>query len=159
MFKSFRLRTPDWILFGLDTVRQIGSEAKRLGAGRVMVLTDPGVAKSGSLEPVTESLKGEGLEYDVFDQVEPEPSIQSLMEASRMAKAGKFDVFVALGGGSSMDTTKLVSAMMTNEGDIQDFFGVDNVPKRGLPTIMVTTTSGTGSEVTRMAVFTDTEAN
>ena len=120
MFKSFRLRTPDWILFGLDTVRQIGSEAKRLGAGRVMVLTDPGVAKSGSLEPVTESLKGEGLEYDVFDQVEPEPSIQSLMEASRMAKAGKFDVFVALGGGSSMDTTKLVSAMMTNEGDFSE---------------------------------------
>ena len=49
--------------------------------------------------------------------------------------------------------------MMTNEGDIQDFFGVDNVPKRGLPTIMVTTTSGTGSEVTRMAVFTDRDAN
>ena len=128
MFKSFRLRTPDWILFGLDTVRQVGPEAKRLGAGRVMVLTDQGVAKSGLLEPVFESLKGEGLEYDVFDQVEPEPSIQSLMEASRMAKEGKFDVFIALGGGSSMDTTKLVSAMMTNAGEIQDFFGVDNVP-------------------------------
>ena len=159
MFKSFRLRTPDWILFGLDMVRQVGPEAKRLGAGRVMVLTDQGVAKSGLLEPVFESLKGEGLEYDVFDRVEPEPSIQSLLEASRMAKEGKFDVFVALGGGSSMDTTKLVSAMMTNKGDIQNFFGVDNVPKRGLPTIMVTTTSGTGSEVTRMAVFTDTDAN
>ena len=71
-----------------------------------MVLTDQGVAKSGSLQPVSESLKGEGLEYDVFDQVEPEPSIQSLMEASRMAKEGKFDVFIALGGGSSMDTTQ-----------------------------------------------------
>ena len=159
MLGSFRVRTPDWILFGFDTVGQVGIEAKRLGAGKVMLLTDPGVAKAGLLDPVYESLKGEGLEYDIFDQVEPEPSIDNLMEASRMAKQGKFDIFVAVGGGSSMDTTKLVSAMMTNEGNIQDFFGVDNVPQRGLPTIMVATTSGTGSEVTRMAVFTDKEAN
>ena len=159
MFKSFRLRTPDWILFGFDTVQQVGSEAKRLGAGKVMLITDEGVSNSGALEPVTESLKKEGLEYDVFDQVEPEPSIQSLMEATSMAKDGNFDVFIGLGGGSSMDTTKLVSAMMTNKGDIQDFFGVDNIPKRGLPTILITTTSGTGSEVTRMAVFTDKDAN
>jgi alcohol dehydrogenase class IV len=159
MLRSFRVRTPDWILFGFDTVRQVGAEAKRLGGGKVMVLTDPGVGKAGLLDPVYESLRGEGLDYDVFDQVEPEPSIANLMEASKMAKQGKFDVFVAVGGGSSMDTTKLVSAMMTNKGNIQDFFGVDNVPKRGLPTIMVTTTSGTGSEVTRMAVFTDTAVN
>lgn len=159
MLGSFRVRTPDWILFGFDTVVQVGVEAKRLGAGKVMLLTDPGVAKAGLLDPVYESLKGEGLEYDIFDQVEPEPSIDNLMEASRMAKQGKFDIFVAVGGGSSMDTTKLVSAMMTNEGNTQDFFGVDNVPQRGLPTIMVATTSGTGSEVTRMAVFTDKEAN
>ncbi|NQU13561.1 MAG: iron-containing alcohol dehydrogenase [Desulfobacteraceae bacterium] len=159
MLGSFRVRTPDWILFGFDTVRQVGAEARRLGAGRVMLLTDPGVAKAGLLDPVYESLKGEGLEYDIFDTVEPEPSIQNLLEASKMAKEGKFDVFVAVGGGSSMDTTKVVSAMMTNEGDIQDFFGVDNVPRRGLPTIMVTTTSGTGSEVTRMAVFTDKAVN
>jgi alcohol dehydrogenase class IV len=159
MFKSFRLRTPDWVLFGFDTVRQVGSEAKRLGAGRVMVLTDPGVARAGTLEPVFDSLKSEGLDYDTFDRVEPEPSIQNLVEASDMAKAGRFDVFMGVGGGSSMDTTKVVSAMMTNEGSILEFFGVDKVPKRGLPTIMVTTTSGTGSEMTRMAVFTDTEAN
>ena len=159
MLGSFKVRTPDWILFGFDTVRQVGVEAKRLGAGKVMLLTDPGVVKAGLLDPVYESLKGEGLEYDIFDAVEPEPSIQSLLEASKMAKQGKFDVIAAVGGGSSMDTAKVVAAMMTNEGDIQDFFGVDNVPQRGLPTIMVTTTSGTGSEVTRMAVFTDTEVN
>ena len=159
MLKSFRFRIPEWILFGFDTINQVGTEARRLGAGVVMVITDPGVVKAGLLEVVTESLKREGIEYDVFDQVEPEPPIQNLMEAARMAKGGKFNVFVGVGGGSSMDTTKLVSAMMTNKGSIQEFFGVDKVSQRGLPTIMVTTTSGTGSEVTRMAVFTDTEAN
>jgi alcohol dehydrogenase class IV len=159
MMKSFRFRTPGWILFGNDTVSQLGAEAKRLGARRIMVITDPGVAKAGLVEKVAEPLKNEGIEYDVFAEVEPEPPIHNLMEATKMAKKGKFDIFVGLGGGSSMDTTKLVSAMMTNEGNIQDFFGVDNVPQRGHPTIMVTTTSGTGSEVTRMAVFTDTDAN
>jgi len=57
MFGSFKVRTPDWILFGFDTVRQVGVEAKRLGAGKVMLLTDPGVVKAGLLEPVYESLK------------------------------------------------------------------------------------------------------
>jgi len=159
MMKAFRFRTPGWILFGNDTVNQVGTEAKRLGAGRVMVLTDPGVVKAELVDRVTEPLKREGIEYNVFAEVEPEPPIRNLMEAAKMAKKGNFDVFIGLGGGSSMDTTKLVSAMMTNEGSIQDFFGVDNVPQRGRPTIMVTTTSGTGSEVTRMAVFTDTDAN
>jgi alcohol dehydrogenase class IV len=159
MLRAFRFRTPDWILFGEGTVGQVGAEAKRLGAGKVMVLTDKGVAKTGSLDRVTASIEGEGLKVKVFDRVEPEPPIDNLLDAADMAKRGKFDVFVAVGGGSTMDTTKLVSAMMTNDGKIQDFFGVDMVPKRGLPTIMVTTTSGTGSEVTRMAVFTDTKVN
>lgn len=159
MLKSFGFRTPEWILFGVDAVSRLGIEAKRLGAGRVMIITDQGVAKAGLVDRITDPLKKEGIDFAVFDQVEPEPPIHNLLDSVKMAREGKFDVFVGLGGGSSMDTTKLTSAMMTNKGDIQDFFGVDNVPKRGLPTIMITTTSGTGSEVTRMAVFTDTDAN
>jgi alcohol dehydrogenase class IV len=159
MFKQFRFRIPDWILFGFDTANEVGAEAKRLGAGRVMVLTDPGVANAGVLERVVEPLRQEDLYYEVFDRVEPEPSIENLMEAFRMAKAGKFDVLVAVGGGSTMDTTKVVSAMMINEGSIEDFFGLDRVPHRGLPTILITTTSGTGSEVTKYAVFTDIKVN
>ena len=157
--KSFRMRMPDWVHFGIDVVNEVGVEAKRLGAGRVLILTDPGVAKAGLVKNVLGPLKKNKLDYDVFDQVEPEPSIQCLQEASRLAKEGRFDVFVGLGGGSSMDTAKVVAAMMKNKGDVQEFFGVDNVPARGLPTIMIPTTSGTGSEVTRMAVFTDVEAN
>ena len=159
MVKTFGLRTPEWVFFGNGMVQKVGSEAKRLGAKRVMVLTDPGVKAAGLLERVKEPLKAEGLDFDVFDRVEPEPSIQSLLEASAMAKKGKFDVFVGLGGGSAMDTAKLTAALMTNEGTLQEYFGVDNIPKRGLPTIMITTTSGTGSEVTRMAVFTDKDEN
>ncbi len=159
MVTTFGLRTPEWVHFGNGTVQKVGLEAKRLGSRRVMVLTDPGVKGAGLLDKVTGPLKTEGLDFDVFDQVEPEPSIGSLLEASKMAKDGKFNVFVAVGGGSSMDTTKLVAALMTNEGTLEEFFGVENVPKRGCPSIMIPTTSGTGSEVTRMAVFTDKAAN
>jgi len=159
MLKAFKLRIPDWIHFGIGTVNQVSEEAKRLGAGRVMLITDPGVSKIGLLDRVLEPLKSSGIDCGVFDQVEPEPPISNFMDALKMARDGKFDVFVGIGGGSSMDMTKLVSAMMTNEGDIKDYFGVDKVLKRGLPTIMITTTAGTGSEVTRLAVLTDTDAN
>ena len=159
MLKSFTLRIPDWIHFGIGKVNQVGEEARRLGAQRVMILTDPVITKIGILDRVLESLKKADIDYGVFDQVEPEPPISSFMEALKMARGGKFDVFVGVGGGSSMDMTKLVSAMMTNEGDIRDYFGIDKVAKQGLPTILISTTSGTGSEVTRLAVLTDTDAD
>jgi alcohol dehydrogenase len=159
MWNRFKFRTPDVVHFGYGAVQEVGIEAKRLGAGRVLVLCDPGVAKAGLLQAVGESLESAGLSHELFDQVEPEPSIQNLNEAVKLARQGRFDVFVGVGGGSSMDMTKMVGAMMVSEGSVQDYFGVDQVPVRGKPTILATTTSGTGSEVTRMAVFTDTDAN
>jgi len=111
------------------------------------------------VQQVYEVLDQAGLSYVTFEEVEPEPSIENLNQAAELARQSDVDVFIAVGGGSAMDVTKLTSAMMTNQGTLQEFFGIDNIPKRGKPTIMVTTTSGTGSEVTRMAVFTDKEAN
>lgn len=159
MFQSLSLRTPSWIHFGMGSVSKVAREVKRLGGTKVMIMTDQGIAASGIVNRVTDPLEREGIEYGVFDRVEPEPSLHTLQEASQIAKREQFDVFIGFGGGSSMDTTKMISALMTNEGELQSFFGVDNVTKRGLPTIMITTTSGTGSEVSRMAVFTDKEAN
>jgi alcohol dehydrogenase class IV len=159
MVKSFLFRIPDRLLFGPGAVAKVGEEAKRFGARAVMVITDPGVSASGILDPVLESLEAQGLKWEVFSRVVPEPSCECLMEAVSAAKNGNFDVYVGLGGGSSMDTTKMVSAFMRNQGSIQDFFGVEKVVHRGPPTIMIPTTAGTGSEVTRMAVFTDTDTN
>lgn len=159
MFEQFRFRTPDTVIFGMNSVEQVGVEAKKLGAGRAMVITDQGVVSAGLVDKVLSPLNKEKIEVEVFDGVEPEPPIGNLLDSVKMAKKGKFDVFIGLGGGSSMDVAKLTSAMVTNEGEIDEFFGVDKVPNKGLPTILVTTTSGTGSEVTRMAVLTDTDEN
>lgn len=158
MFQITRFRTPN-IIFGMDTVAQIPEEIKKLGGKRVFIVTDKGVVEAGLLEKVVEPLKTEKLMFQVFAQVEPEPPIENLLEAHRMAKSAGVDVFVGLGGGSSMDVTKVASALMTQEADVRDLFGVEKVTKPGFPTIMVPTTSGTGSEVTRMAVFTDKQEN
>ena len=96
MLKSFTLRIPDWIHFGIGKVNQVGEEARRLGAQRVMILTDPVITKIGILDRVLESLKKADIDYGVFDQVEPEPPISSFMEALKMARGGKFDVPHAL---------------------------------------------------------------
>lgn len=158
MYQSVSWKTPDWMHFGMGMVRQVGPEAKRLGAGKVMVLSGPNVAKSGLMEPVFDSLKSAGLAYEHFDQVEEEPTISNFYAALKAAKAGDFDVYVGVGGGSALDMTKMVAAMMGNDMKLEDTFGVDLVPQRGRPSIMVVTTAGTGSEVTRISVFTDVEA-
>lgn len=158
MFQSVSWRTPEWMHFGLDTARLVGPEAKRLGAGKVMVLSGPNVAKCGLMEPVFASLKEAGLAWEHFAQVEEEPTISNFHEALAAAKAGDFDVYVGVGGGSALDMTKMVAAMMGNDAPLEATFGVDLVPRRGRPSIMVATTAGTGSEVTRIAVFSDPEA-
>lgn len=158
MFKPMRWRTPEWIHFGFDTARQVGPEAKRLGADRVLVFSGPNVAKSGLMEPIFASIRELNLEYDHFDQVAEEPPIANFNEALQAAKKGNFDVCVGVGGGSAMDLAKMVAAMMGNDGKLEDYFGVDLVPRRGRPSIAVSTTAGTGSEVTRISVFSDPEA-
>lgn len=159
MLKSLALRLPSQVIFGNGTVSQAGEQAKALGAEKAMILTGPNVAKAGLAEPVMKSLTEAGLEYGHFGEVEEEPSLHNFEAALAMARQGGYQVFIALGGGSCMDLTKMVAAMMVNGGVLADYFGMDMVPKRGLPTIMIPTTSGTGSEATRISVFTDTEAN
>ncbi len=158
MFQTIQFNTP-LIIFGMDTVNQIGKQAKNLGAGRVFIVADPGFVKGEGLERVASSLKGESLSFEIFDRIVPEPSTDVVKGAYEVAREGNFDVFIGVGGGSTMDVTKMASALMTNTGSPHDFFGVEKVKTRGKPTIMVPTTSGTGAEVTKHAIFLDTKDN
>lgn len=158
MFQSMRFRTPQ-IIFGMNMVNQIGEEVRKLKGEKVYIVSDSGVAKAGLLEKVLEPLKKEKINFSVFDRVEPEPPIDNLLEAHKAAKGVKPDLLIGLGGGSAMDLTKLVAVLLTQEIDVRDLFGVEKVTKPGLPTIMIPTTSGTGAEVTKNAVFTDKAEN
>ena len=160
MFKSIVFQTPT-IYFGIDTIKQIGQEAKKLGAGRVFLITGPQVKKAGVLEKALSYLQAESIEVEVNIQERdtPEPATDRVEEAAAIAKKGNFDVIIGLGGGSILDVAKMVSALITNPGKTEEYFGREKVPRRGKPTIIVPTTAGTGAEVTKHAVFLDRTNN
>jgi alcohol dehydrogenase len=155
-------RAPETQYFGRGAVERVGDEAKRLGAGRVLVISDPGVARAGIATRVRDLLEGAGVATGLYTDVEPEPSIASVERAFEVAKGGAgdggtYDLLVGVGGGSALDTTKGVSLRLANPGPLQQYFGVELVPAGGAPTILIPTTAGTGSEVTPNAIFDDTE--
>ena len=160
MFQTIEFKTPS-VVFGMDTVLRIGKEAKRLGGHRVLIVTGPRVKAAGVLEKALSGLKAESLEVDVIveERDTPEPATTVVEEVADFARQGRFDVIVGIGGGSILDVAKMASALQTNPAKTKDYFGKEKVPLRGKPTIIVPTTSGTGAEVTKHAIFLDREAN
>lgn len=151
--------SPNKVVFGPDTIKSLGSEVLQLGAKKALIVTDPGVVKADLLQPVKSSLGSAGIQCIVYDRVEAEPPVRCVKEATSQFRSEGCDVIVGFGGGSSLDVAKAVSIMATNEGSLPDMFGIDLVKKRGAPKILVPTTSGTGSEVTRVLVVTDEKNN
>lgn len=149
--------SPTIILFGMGALAHLGVEARRLGAKRALLVTDKGVAASGSVQGAIESLEEEGIKSGIFDGVEPEPPIRVVDECTRRLKEGQFDIVVGIGGGSAIDTAKAASVMIANDRPVREICGIDLLEKRGMPKIFIPTTAGTGSEVTRVFVVTDEE--
>jgi alcohol dehydrogenase len=158
MFDKVTLfRTTKRILFGLGAVEKIGTEAQLLKAKKVLIITDPGVIQAGLLEGVEKSLQSVGLPFVIFDGVEPDPRIEVVEKSIEKAKKEGIDLIIGFGGGSSLDIAKVTSILITNSGKIDSFFGVDLVPNPGTPVILIPTTAGTGSEVTPIAILSDTK--
>ena len=151
--------SPNKILFGIGASKEIGKETKALGGTKALIITDPGVANSGLIDPIRSNLEEAGLKVFLFDRVEPEPPASVVDEGVQYIKETGADIVVGLGGGSSLDVAKGVSLLVRNTGKVLDYRGIDLIPKRGLPKILVPTTAGTGSEVTRVFVVTDQKDN
>jgi len=144
------------IIFGCGAVKKLGEVAKSLGAGRVAVVTDPGIVQAGVHEPVMAALDSVGLHPGLFADVEPDPKIEIVDDCLSFIEHHEADLVVGLGGGSSLDICKAAAVMRTNEGPVRRYAGVNLVPKPGLPALLIPTTAGTGSEVTSIAVLSDT---
>jgi alcohol dehydrogenase class IV len=140
---------------GPGAVSTVGQEVRALGAARAMIVTDPGIAAAGLLAPVEESLKAARVKYEVFDDVSPDPRYQTVRACLEAAAGFKPRCVIGLGGGSPLDIAKTTAMMLGNPGDIADYFGVDLVPKPGVPALLIPTTAGTGSEVTPIAILSD----
>jgi alcohol dehydrogenase class IV len=157
--KTHAFFSPNRILFGIDVVKGVATEVKQLGGEKVLIVTDPGLIEAGLVEPIKASLDSEGIAFSIYDQVEPEPPARIVDQCARYLKDENCDLIIGVGGGSSLDVAKGASIMASNEGTILNYSGVDTVPKRGLPKILVPTTAGTGSEVTRVLVIADEASN
>ncbi|MFY0545845.1 iron-containing alcohol dehydrogenase [Brevibacillus sp. H7] len=145
------LQIPSRVITGVGSVSRLQEEITRLGGTNVLLLCDVILVDNGIISQVTEQLQ---LPYTLYSHIIPEPPISSFEETLAFAKQGEYDVILAVGGGSTIDVAKLVSVMMTNEGSVRDYFGVNLIPKEGMPLIAVPTTAGTGSEVTPISILT-----
>ena len=146
------------IKFGPGVTREVGYEMQRLGARRVMVVTDPGMAGSHAVSVTLESLQAEGIVAVLFDDVSVEPTDESFKKAIKFATGGRFDGYVAVGGGSSIDTAKAANLYATYPADFLAYVNAPigegrPVPGTLRPLVAVPTTSGTGSETTGVAIF------
>ncbi|UCF91256.1 MAG: iron-containing alcohol dehydrogenase [Desulfobacterales bacterium] len=147
------------VLLGYGAVQHVGEEARKLGASKIMVVTDAGVVNAGIIEMVQKPLEAAGLTSTVFDEVLPEPPARIIDACAQMVRDGGYDLIVGLGGGSSLDTAKAAGALAVNPGSVLDYVGLDILPRRGVSTILIPTTAGTGSEATRVMVLTDEASN
>lgn len=146
------------VVFGKDAAKKLPEILKEYKAKNVMVVYDAGVKMAGIATKVLEEIENADVKITVFDGVIPNPTNEVVEEAAEIAKKENIDVFVAVGGGSSIDLTKAVNILMTNPGPIGRYGGIGMVKEAVLPLIAIPTTAGTSSEITNVVALTDTEA-
>ncbi len=143
------------MVYGFGAIAGAGAEIARLGCKRPFIVTDPGIAGLGLLDSLKASLSASGFEFGIFAEAELEPSALSIQRCADAAKAFGADCVIGMGGGSPLDTAKAALVLLTNEGGIEQYFGMNLVKNPCLPAIYIPTAAGTGSEVTSISVLTN----
>ncbi|MDO3377302.1 alcohol dehydrogenase-like regulatory protein ErcA [Geoalkalibacter halelectricus] len=143
---------PEYI-FGVGARRLAGRYAKNLGGKRILVVSDPGVVAAGWTQEVIESLLEEGLAYELFTGVSPNPRADEVMAGAEVFRSKKCNALVAVGGGSPMDCAKGIGIVYSNRQHILEFVGVDKVGIPMPPLICIPTTGGTSADVSQFAII------
>lgn len=143
------------LVFGAGGAAQVGPLAQELGAQKILLVTDAGIVAAGHAGRVIASLEAAGLRVTVFDQAKENPTTKCVAECVAVAREAGVDFLIGLGGGSSMDTAKGCNFILTNGGQMKDYWGVGKATKPMLPFIAIPTTAGTGSEMQCAALIAD----
>lgn len=154
---SFNYFCKSNITFGCGSIVKLPEIIKNNHLQKIMIVYDKGVKAAGIADRVLEQVKKAGVEYMIFDDVIPNPTNEVVEMAYEIARKNETDGFVAVGGGSSIDTAKAISLLMTNPGKIEDYAGIGKVKNDCLPLIAIPTTAGTSSEITNVSALIDTE--
>ena len=154
---SVRFMLNETSYFGKGAREELAPEIKNRGFKKAFVVTDKSLAECGVINKVTDVLEKAGIPFEVYSEVKPNPTIKNVTDGIEACKKSGADVIVAVGGGSSIDTAKGISIVMTNpdRADIVSLNGASNTVNRGMPVIALPTTSGPAAEVTINYVITD----
>lgn len=163
MLFNFQFYIPVKIIFGCGSVTKVGQEVKFLEKKKAFVVTDEVLLKKTDIvERVKRSLESASIDYVVYSDVEPNPTVEKTDKSADVARKEKCDVIVGVGGGSPLDVAKSVAVTVAHGGTVWDYIetgvkGIPGITSKTLPIIAVPTTAGTGSETTRYAVIMDTK--
>ncbi|MCM8821253.1 MAG: iron-containing alcohol dehydrogenase [Candidatus Omnitrophica bacterium] len=159
MLNDIKFFLPTKVIFGKESIINNLSEVSKFGK-TALVITGRRFARStGLLDSVCNALKDIKMNFHLFEEVTPEPSIDDCAKAAHIGKICGADLIIAIGGGSAMDVAKAAAVLIRNEGKLQDYFGEEKFQNEPVPVIALPTTCGSGSEVTKYAVIIDNDAN
>jgi alcohol dehydrogenase class IV len=153
------ITAPRLMAIGGGALAELPGMLARLGLVRPLIVTDPFIAGCGILDRAIALFDAAGIGWAVFTDTVPDPTTEVIETGTARLRAGDFDSLVAIGGGSSIDTAKGMSVLFANGGHLRDYKVPNEIPRVGPPVVAIPTTAGTGSEVTRFTVVTDTETD
>ena len=151
-----QFNVPAAIITGAGASRELGTQLARLGARRVLFVTDAFMVSSGVVDRFVRLLEEAKIEFALFAGVQPDPTDSNVGAGLQEYVSRKCDAIVALGGGSPIDAAKAIAVLVNNPEPLSLYQGYHKVPRAGAPLVVIPTTAGTGSEVTKVAVITDT---
>lgn len=153
----FTLMYPARIIFGRGVIERLAEEILSLGKRALLVTGCSAMRKSGVLDRVGAIMKSAGVEFSLFDRVESDPSLETVNEGIEFIQRERCDVVIGLGGGSAIDVAKAIASIVKQPGTVWEYHRGKKIEKEGLPFIAVSTTAGTGAEITNNSVLMDRE--
>ncbi|EOU1762653.1 L-threonine dehydrogenase [Clostridium perfringens] len=154
---SYKFFMPAISLMGADCLKDAGDQVGELGFKKALIVTDKVLGQIGIVKKVTDVLDNKNIEYVIYDETKPNPTVKNVNDGLALLKEKECDFVISLGGGSAHDCAKGIALLATNGGEIKDYEGVDKSKKPQLPMVGINTTAGTGSEMTLFAIITDEE--
>lgn len=154
---SYKFFMPAISLMGADCLKDAGEQVAELGFKKALIVTDKVLGQIGIVKKVTDVLDNKSIEYAIYDETKPNPTVKNVNDGLALLKEKECDFVISLGGGSAHDCAKGIALLATNGGEIKDYEGVDKSKKSQLPMVGINTTAGTGSEMTLFAIITDEE--
>lgn len=152
MTDIYSLQIPGKVFAGIDSIESLKNIVRGEKVRKILIITDKGVWNAGLVEKPLQILKDCGCDVEIINNTPPEPEASQIDEIFNSVKSLDCQMVIGIGGGSSMDTAKIVSALMKNNVSVREILGNDKIKEEGLPTLMIPTTAGTGSEATLNAI-------